>query len=83
MDGYRCQWLVAPDVICGALASDVDHVQAMTDDHSLEALRSICSPHHRAKSAAEGGSASGAQAKQRAAAKYRPQPPHPGLRQET
>lgn len=80
MDGYRCQWPVAPDVICGVLATDVDHLEAMTDDHSLEALRSLCSPHHRAKSGSEGGQASGAQAKRRAALKRRPAEVHPGLK---
>jgi 5-methylcytosine-specific restriction enzyme A len=79
LDGFRCQILVAPGVICGAPATDVDHIQAMTDDHSLEALRSLCGPHHRAKSANEGGTASGAQAKRRAQARYRPSERHPGL----
>lgn len=78
MDDYRCQWPVAPGVICGVLASDVDHREAMTDDHSLEALQSLCGPHHDAKSGSEGGRASGAQAKRKAALKYRPREQHPG-----
>lgn len=81
MDGYRCQWPIAPGVICGVLASDVDHREAMTDDHSLEALQSLCGPHHDAKSGSEGGKAAGAQAKRRAAAKYRTPEAHPGYLQ--
>ena len=79
LDGFRCQRLLPSGVICGALATDVDHIQAMTDDHSLDALRSLCGPHHRAKSGTEGGHASGQQAKRRAALKYREPERHPGI----
>lgn len=80
-DGFQCTELLPSGVRCPAAASDVDHIAAMTDDHSMAALRSLCSGHHRTKSAGEGGRASGARAKARAAAKYRKPEPHPGLRE--
>jgi hypothetical protein len=79
LDGYQCTAALPSGIRCPAAATEVDHVQAMTDDHSLDALRSLCGPHHRAKSAAEGGQAAGARAKRRAALKRRPAEKHPGL----
>lgn len=78
-DGGQCTEILPSGVRCPAAATDVDHKQAMTDDHSLDALQSLCGPHHRAKSAAEGGRSSGAQATRRAALKRRPPEAHPGL----
>lgn len=76
-DGYRCTWPLAPGVPCGVLASDVDHIDGHGNDP--ENLRSLCGPHHQARSSSQGGRASGAQAKRRAALKYRKPERHPGL----
>lgn len=48
-DGYRC-------VLCGSVATEVDHIQR-GDDHDPHNLRSLCTPHHRAKSSKEGNTA--------------------------
>ena len=64
-DGYRC-------VLCGAIAKDVDHIRR-GDDHHPHNLQSLCRPHHKAKTAAEGNAARWAGAKRTAE-------PHPGLK---
>lgn len=72
-DGYRCQWTTDLGV-CGSYATDVDHV-INGDDHSENNLRSLCSYHHRIKSAKEGnGSARRVRVTIR-----RPRGKHPGL----
>lgn len=78
-DGWQCTEILPSGARCPAAATDVDHDRAMTDDHSPERLSSKCRRHHAIKSAAEGGRASGARAKARAAARYRPAERHPGL----
>lgn len=55
-DDSRCQWRLSDGVVCGAVASDVDHI-VRGDDHSLSNLRALCSAHHRLKSSAEGSAA--------------------------
>jgi hypothetical protein len=77
-DGYRCTWPMPSGTRCPAAATDVDHIDGHGNDPSN--LRSLCGPHHRARSSTQGGQASGAQAKRRAALKYRTPEPHPGLR---
>lgn len=72
-DQHRCTW-VDHGQRCGAPATDVDHIRP-GDDHSDANLRSLCGPHHRAKSSSEGGRAS---AKRRAKRAREPEP-HPGL----
>lgn len=50
-DGYRCR-------ICGAPANEVDHITEWSDggtDHPSN-LRTLCTPHHRAKTAAHAAS---------------------------
>lgn len=79
LDGYQCTAILPSGVRCPRPAEEVDHIRPMTDDHSLAGLQSLCRVCHRAKSGSEGGRASGAQAKRRAAAKYRPAERHPGL----
>ena len=79
-DGYQCTELLPSGTRCPAVATDVDHDEAMTDDHSADRMHSKCRKHHASKSAREGGQASGAQAKRRAALRYRPAERHPGLR---
>jgi 5-methylcytosine-specific restriction protein A len=54
-DRSRCQHRDRPGgPICGALGNQVDHIRR-GDDHSLENLQILCEPHHRVKSAREGG----------------------------
>ena len=64
-DGHRCTW---PG--CTLPATDVDHITP-GDNHTDTNLRSLCTPHHRRKSAAEGGNAGARQT--------RPLERHPGL----
>lgn len=70
-DGYRCTW-VEVGVRCSALATDVDHAGERMD-HSDESLRSLCEPHHKAKTQAEAAAARAAKSRRR------PPPPHPGM----
>lgn len=71
-DGHRCTWVVSGQR-CTAQATDVDH-RINNDDDRDSNLRSLCAPHHRVKTAAEGNAA---RAKLRAA-RYRKPEPHPG-----
>lgn len=72
-DHHRCTW---PD--CDQPATEVDHIishaNGGTDDPTN--LRSLCHPHHQAKSTSEGHTAL---AHQRAL-RRRPPEPHPGFR---
>ncbi|MCW2674804.1 MAG: endonuclease [Frankiales bacterium] len=54
-DGHRCT-KQTDDGRCTAVAVDVDHV-INGDDHRDSNLTSLCSPHHREKSAREGARA--------------------------
>lgn len=78
LDGHRCTWMVDGQR-CTAAATDVDHRDAKTDDHRIEALRSLCRDHHAAKSSAEGNAA---QAAKRARLRL-PEEDHPGLRKRS
>ena len=75
-DQHVCQWPDA-DTVCGAPASHVDHIEYGTSgpvpDHELWAL---CPPHHRHKTASEGGRARAAALRSIKRAPL----PHPGLR---
>lgn len=71
-DGHQCTWLENGER-CTARATDVDHI-VNDDNHELDNLRSLCGPHHRRKSAAEGVAARNLHLRKR------PQRPHPGLR---
>lgn len=54
-DKSRCQHRDSPGApICGRPANQVDHV-IRGDDHSLLNLQALCEPHHKIKSAREGG----------------------------
>lgn len=68
-DGHRCTW-VDHGTRCTTPATDVDHVIA-GDDHRDANLRSLCQPHHRAKSSSEGHASRKPRKRQ--------QPKHPGL----
>ena len=48
-DDNKCQ-------LCGALASQVDHI-IPNDDHTLSNLRSLCRSCHQVKSSSEGNAA--------------------------
>ncbi|ASU85953.1 HNH endonuclease [Nocardiopsis gilva YIM 90087] len=72
-DGYRCTWIEHGER-CERVATDVDHI-VNGDDHSDQNLRSLCRPHHRAKSSSEGGRAAAAKQPKR----RRDPEPHPGL----
>lgn len=56
------------------MATDVDHKVAMSDDHRIEALRSLCGHHHAQKSAREGAAAKAA----KKASRLREPEGHPG-----
>jgi 5-methylcytosine-specific restriction endonuclease McrA len=73
-DNHSCQMPFSDGRLCGAEATDVDHIEP-GDDHSMANLRALCAWCHARKSSAEGG---------RAAALTRvrierPKPTHPAL----
>jgi len=76
-DNWECQWPAAAG-ICGAYANQCDHINPGGAD-DLANLRSLCTPHHSARSSQQGGHAWGVIRRRMAAAKYRTPEPHPGL----
>ena len=77
-DNHRCQWKVDALSVCGAPATDVDHV-VPGDDDSFGNLRALCREHHALKSAREGHVAL-ARMRREVAGRFRRFDPHPGLR---
>ena len=77
-DGGRCQWKTDSVSVCGAPATDVDHV-VPGDDDSFGNLRALCREHHAWKSAREGHVAL-ARMRREVAGRFRRVEPHPGLR---
>lgn len=73
-DGHRCQLQYD---CCVQVATDVDHMQASTDDHDPARLQAACAPCHRRKSSGEGGTSAGAR---RRAMTQRVAEPHPAYR---
>jgi 5-methylcytosine-specific restriction protein A len=73
-DGGRCTWVYTDGSRCTWPGVEVDHI-VPGDDHSDSNLRSLCTWHHRRKSATEGGTAA-ALTRVRTA---RPKPAHPAL----
>lgn len=67
-DGGTCTWRTR-GVRCMGRANEVDHV-GNPHDHDVANLRSLCTPHHRARTAVQGGQAS-------ARARTRPAEAHP------
>jgi 5-methylcytosine-specific restriction protein A len=82
-DGYRCTWILPGGVRCPVAATDVDHAVEKSDDHRLEAMRSLCGEHHRLKTSIVAGRINGTIRKRMAAARWRSPEPHPGLRKES
>lgn len=89
-DGGLCQWVLTTaerqsyrgyrgNLLCGMPGNQCDHINPDGPDE-LWNLQTLCAPHHKVKSSAEGGLAAGAVRKRIAAAKVRPSKPHPGLR---
>ena len=72
-DGHACRWVLDGGRLCGAPASDVDHVRR-GDDHRDENLRSLCTYHHRRKTGQEGNAA-----RVKRPTIRRPAERHPGL----
>lgn len=77
-DGGRCQWKVDALSVCGAPATDVDHV-VPNDDDSFGNLRALCREHHALKSTREGHVAL-ARMRREVAGRFRRVELHPGLR---
>lgn len=76
-DGYRCTHVHSNGKRCSGKATDVDH-KVPGDDHSPENLQSLCSWHHRRKSATEGANASNAKRRE-IQNRLRRVETHPGL----
>lgn len=77
-DGGRCQWRLDSMSVCGAPATDVDHIVPGNDD-SFGNLRALCREHHAVKSSREGFAAL-ARKRREVAGRFRRSEPHPGLR---
>ena len=73
-DKGLCQMPFSDGRLCGAEATDVDHIEP-GDDHSMENLQALCGWCHARKSASEGGRAAAATRVRIA----RPKPTHPAL----
>lgn len=57
-DGFRCCWVRGDTgLMCGAFATDVDHI-GDDSDHSLGNLQSLCRFHHARKTSCETASKS-------------------------
>lgn len=52
-DNYGCKWLDEYGKECKSKATDVDHI-LRGDNNSLDNLQSLCTYHHRYKTAKEG-----------------------------
>lgn len=53
-DGYQCTHIDPPGRRCQTVATEVDHIEAMTDLDDPAALQSLCAPHHAQKTSREG-----------------------------
>lgn len=76
-DGRRCQ--IRTPGVCTDVANQADHIGDRLD-HSLENMRAACPECHQHRSSQQGGQAIGRKLRARAAARKRPQEPHPGMR---
>lgn len=75
-DGFRCTH-IDDGVRCAEPATDVDHIRP-GDDHRETNLRSLCGPHHQAKSSREGAEALKKKRRQ-IDQRFRRREAHPGL----
>lgn len=57
MDNYSCQWILEDGSKCLKPSNEVDHLEAMKDDHRIESLQSLCKSHHATKTGREGNKA--------------------------
>lgn len=65
-DNYQCVWVREDTGLpCGARANQVDHMDKGPDVHTHDNLQSLCSYHHKQKTAQQGGTANAAKAKNR------------------
>ena len=76
-DGHRCQVVLASGRKCLRSATEVDHIIA-GDNHDESNLSSICSDHHRKKSAGEGYAAMNARRRE-IQNRFRRSEDHPSL----
>ena len=79
IDEYRCTWPLPSGARCPEPATDVDHLEEMADVDRIEALRSLCGPHHLQKTGRFAGSRSAKRRAVIAAKRFRPRERHPGL----
>ena len=77
-DGYVCQEVLDGDVQCGAPATECDHTGA-ADDHSMAALRALCGPCHRRKTASDANAAMRSRRKEIDGRLRKPVERHPGM----
>src|SRR5690606_14445701 len=71
-DAYQCTW-VEDGWRCTEPGTDADHI-GDADDHRLENLRTLCSYHHRKRTALQARAARGPMP-----SRQRPREQHPGL----
>lgn len=73
-DGGQCTATLDDGTRCTNRGSEVDHIRAMTDDHTLAALQLLCRWHHYRKSSREGNMSNRVRVRERRDAE-----PHPGI----
>lgn len=74
-DGHRCRWILPSGARCPRTATDVDHFKG-ADNHSLDALRSLCGHHHDKVTAQQGVKG---RRRRKKKPPRRPTEQHPGL----
>lgn len=77
-DNHRCVWLNDDGSQCLGRASECDHIGSESD-HSMQNLRSLCTGHHRSKSAREANAAATARRREIRGRLRRPEERHPGM----
>lgn len=74
IDGGQCTWRLPSKKRCPRPATEVDHKVAMSDDHRITALQSLCADHHTAKTVLDARKGKAA----KKALRRRPPEEHPG-----
>ncbi|MFF4779422.1 HNH endonuclease [Microtetraspora fusca] len=72
-DGHQCTWLLDDGVRCTQPGTDADHIGDPTD-HRLDNLRTLCTHHHRKRTALQAVAA-----RRPRPTRARPRDRHPGL----